>query len=101
MEACTQSGVMLSVGHVLRYDPVIHKIKVKILISVLIIVTVECCLLLKHKGSIFFQELIDAGVVGDVIHIQHLEPVRMLLNLSSHTLLYVTYIQMTGHAFLP
>ena len=23
-----QSGVMLSVGHVLRYDPVIHKIKV-------------------------------------------------------------------------
>ncbi|KAM3872412.1 putative oxidoreductase YteT [Diretmus argenteus] len=45
--ACTQSGVMLTVGHVLRYHPVIHKIK----------------------------ELIDAGVVGDVIHIQHLEPV--------------------------
>ncbi|KAM6924617.1 putative oxidoreductase YteT [Xenentodon cancila] len=47
VEACTQSGVMLSVGHVLRYDPVIHKIK----------------------------ELIDAGDIGDVIHIQHLEPV--------------------------
>ncbi|KAF7209510.1 putative oxidoreductase YteT [Nothobranchius furzeri] len=47
VEACTQNGVMLSVGHVLRYDPLIHKIK----------------------------ELIDAGVVGDVIHIQHLEPV--------------------------
>uniref|UniRef100_UPI003AAC27A3 putative oxidoreductase YteT n=1 Tax=Centroberyx gerrardi TaxID=166262 RepID=UPI003AAC27A3 len=47
VEACTQSGVMLTVGHVLRYDPVIHKIK----------------------------ELIDAGVIGDVIHIQHLEPV--------------------------
>ncbi|XP_053173198.1 putative oxidoreductase YteT [Scomber japonicus] len=47
VEACIQSGVMLSVGHVLRYDPVIHKIK----------------------------ELIDAGVIGDVIHIQHLEPV--------------------------
>ncbi|CAG6021244.1 unnamed protein product [Menidia menidia] len=47
VEACTQSGVMLSVGHVLRYDPVIHKIK----------------------------ELIDAGAIGDVIHIQHLEPV--------------------------
>ncbi|XP_076596882.1 putative oxidoreductase YteT [Chaetodon auriga] len=47
VEACTQSGVMLSVGHVLRYDPVIHKIK----------------------------ELIDAGVIGDVIHIQHFEPV--------------------------
>ncbi|XP_029911367.1 uncharacterized protein LOC115361846 isoform X2 [Myripristis murdjan] len=47
VEACTQSGVMLTVGHVLRYDPVIHKIK----------------------------ELIDAGVVGDVAHIQHLEPV--------------------------
>ncbi|KAM8754875.1 putative oxidoreductase YteT [Acanthopagrus schlegelii] len=47
VEACTLSGVMLSVGHVLRYDPLIHKIK----------------------------ELIDAGVIGDVIHIQHLEPV--------------------------
>ncbi|KAM9855729.1 putative oxidoreductase YteT [Aulostomus maculatus] len=47
VEACLQSGVMLSVGHVLRYDPLIHKIK----------------------------ELIDAGAVGDVIHIQHLEPV--------------------------
>ncbi|XP_042348634.1 putative oxidoreductase YteT [Plectropomus leopardus] len=47
VEACTQNGVMLSVGHVLRYDPVIHKIK----------------------------ELIDAGVIGDVIHIQHFEPV--------------------------
>ncbi|XP_041859599.1 putative oxidoreductase YteT isoform X2 [Melanotaenia boesemani] len=47
VEACTQSGVILSVGHVLRYDPLIHKIK----------------------------ELIDAGVIGDVIHIQHLEPV--------------------------
>uniref|UniRef100_A0A3Q3N464 Uncharacterized LOC113145971 n=1 Tax=Mastacembelus armatus TaxID=205130 RepID=A0A3Q3N464_9TELE len=47
VEACAQSGVMLSVGHVLRYDPVIKRIK----------------------------ELIDAGVVGDVMHIQHLEPV--------------------------
>ncbi|KAK5894398.1 hypothetical protein CesoFtcFv8_011094 [Champsocephalus esox] len=47
VEACTQSGVMLSVGHVLRYDPVIHHIK----------------------------ELIDAGAIGDVTHIQHLEPV--------------------------
>uniref|UniRef100_A0A3B3BFL3 Zgc:154075 n=1 Tax=Oryzias melastigma TaxID=30732 RepID=A0A3B3BFL3_ORYME len=47
VEACVQSNVMLSVGHVLRYDPVICKIK----------------------------ELIDAGVIGDVVHIQHLEPV--------------------------
>uniref|UniRef100_A0A3P8T6U4 Zgc:154075 n=1 Tax=Amphiprion percula TaxID=161767 RepID=A0A3P8T6U4_AMPPE len=47
VEACIQSGVMLSVGHVLRYDPLVQKIK----------------------------ELIDAGAVGDVIHIQHLEPV--------------------------
>ncbi|XP_059189626.1 putative oxidoreductase YteT isoform X2 [Centropristis striata] len=47
VKACTESGVMLSVGHVLRYDPVIHKIK----------------------------ELIDAGVIGDVMHIQHFEPV--------------------------
>ncbi|XP_068607649.1 putative oxidoreductase YteT [Brachionichthys hirsutus] len=47
VEACKQSGVMLSVGHVLRYDPLIHQIK----------------------------ELIDAGVIGDLVHIQHLEPV--------------------------
>ncbi|CAN9515797.1 unnamed protein product [Ophioblennius macclurei] len=47
VEACTQSGVMLSVGHVLRYDPVIHMIK----------------------------ELIDGGAIGDVMHIQHFEPV--------------------------
>uniref|UniRef100_A0A3P9J2X3 Zgc:154075 n=1 Tax=Oryzias latipes TaxID=8090 RepID=A0A3P9J2X3_ORYLA len=47
VEACMQSNVMLSVGHVLRYDPVTYKIK----------------------------ELIDAGVIGDVVHIQHLEPV--------------------------
>uniref|UniRef100_A0A8C6WUU9 Zgc:154075 n=1 Tax=Neogobius melanostomus TaxID=47308 RepID=A0A8C6WUU9_9GOBI len=47
VEACTQKGVMLSVGHVLRYDPTIHRIK----------------------------ELIDEGAIGDVIHIQHFEPV--------------------------
>lgn len=28
VEACIQSGVMLTVCHVLRYDPVIHRIKV-------------------------------------------------------------------------
>ncbi|XP_063064536.1 uncharacterized protein zgc:154075 isoform X2 [Engraulis encrasicolus] len=47
VEACIESGVMLIVCHVLRYDPVIHKIKT----------------------------LLDGGAVGDVIHIQHLEPV--------------------------
>ncbi|XP_050953325.1 uncharacterized protein zgc:154075 isoform X2 [Labeo rohita] len=47
VEACVQSGIMLTVCHVLQYDPLIHKIK----------------------------ELIDSGVIGDVIHIQHLEPV--------------------------
>ncbi|KAI1892523.1 hypothetical protein AGOR_G00134470 [Albula goreensis] len=47
VEACIQSAVMLTVCHVLRYDPNIHKIK----------------------------ELIDSGAIGDVIHIQHLEPV--------------------------
>ncbi|KAM6977920.1 putative oxidoreductase YteT [Aplochiton taeniatus] len=47
VEACVQSGVMLTVCHVLRYDPLIHQIK----------------------------ELLTAGAVGDVIHIQHLEPV--------------------------
>ncbi|CAL8252116.1 unnamed protein product [Arctogadus glacialis] len=45
--ACTESGVMLTVCHVLRYEPIIHKIK----------------------------ELIDFGAIGDVVHIQHLEPV--------------------------
>lgn len=30
VQTCIQSGVMLSVGHVLRYDPTIHKIKVNI-----------------------------------------------------------------------
>ncbi|CAL1606852.1 unnamed protein product [Knipowitschia caucasica] len=47
VSACTGSGVMLSVGHVLRYDPTIHRIK----------------------------ELIEEGAIGDVIHIQHFEPV--------------------------
>ncbi|KAM6981779.1 putative oxidoreductase YteT [Tautogolabrus adspersus] len=47
VKACTLNGVMLSVAHVLRYDPLIHMIK----------------------------ELIDAGAIGDVIHIQHFEPV--------------------------
>ncbi|XP_020785470.1 putative oxidoreductase YteT [Boleophthalmus pectinirostris] len=47
VDACVESGVILSVGHVLRYDPTIHKIK----------------------------ELIEEGAIGDVIHIQHLEPV--------------------------
>ncbi|XP_056305831.1 uncharacterized protein zgc:154075 [Danio aesculapii] len=47
VEAIIQNGVIFAVGHVLRYNPVIHKIKL----------------------------LIDSGVVGDVIHIQHLEPV--------------------------
>ncbi|KAK3519113.1 hypothetical protein QTP70_016313 [Hemibagrus guttatus] len=46
-ETCVQSGVMLTVCHVLRYDPFIRKIKV----------------------------LIDSGAIGDVIHIQHFEPV--------------------------
>ncbi|TSM04834.1 hypothetical protein Baya_7719 [Bagarius yarrelli] len=46
-ETCIESGVMLTVCHVLRYDPSIRKIKV----------------------------LIDSGAIGDVIHIQHFEPV--------------------------
>ncbi|XP_053499329.1 uncharacterized protein zgc:154075 [Ictalurus furcatus] len=46
-ETCIQSGVILAVCHVLQYDPFIRKIKV----------------------------LIDSGVIGDVIHIQHFEPV--------------------------
>ncbi|XP_024231140.1 uncharacterized protein zgc:154075 isoform X1 [Oncorhynchus tshawytscha] len=47
VRTCIQNGVMLTVCHVLRYDPVIHKIKV----------------------------LMDSGAIGDPVHIQHLEPV--------------------------
>ncbi|XP_061831504.1 putative oxidoreductase YteT [Nerophis lumbriciformis] len=47
VRTCSQNGVMLCVGHVLRYHPSICKIK----------------------------ELLDSGVIGDVIHIQHLEQI--------------------------
>ncbi|XP_066547606.1 putative oxidoreductase YteT isoform X2 [Amia ocellicauda] len=47
VSACAQSAVMLAVCHVLRYDPAVRKIK----------------------------ELIGCGAIGDVVHIQHLEPV--------------------------
>ncbi|XP_078463768.1 putative oxidoreductase YteT isoform X2 [Lampetra planeri] len=45
--ACRRADVMLSVCHVLRYYPPVQKVK----------------------------ELLDKGVIGDVVHIQHLEPV--------------------------
>ncbi|KAM4703143.1 putative oxidoreductase YteT [Rhinophrynus dorsalis] len=47
VSVCKENGVMLAVGHVLRYHPVSQKIK----------------------------ELIDSGVIGDVVHIQHMEPI--------------------------
>uniref|UniRef100_A0A8D0H8T5 Uncharacterized protein n=1 Tax=Sphenodon punctatus TaxID=8508 RepID=A0A8D0H8T5_SPHPU len=47
VSACKANKVMLAVCHVLRYHPTFMKIK----------------------------ELLDAGAIGDVIHIQHLEPV--------------------------
>lgn len=47
VSVCSESQVMLAVCHVLRYLPAVQKIK----------------------------ELIDSGAIGDVIHIQHLEPV--------------------------
>ncbi|XP_051786388.1 uncharacterized protein zgc:154075 isoform X2 [Erpetoichthys calabaricus] len=47
VSACLDSAVLLAVCHVLRYSPAVRKIK----------------------------ELIDSGAIGDVIHIQHLEPV--------------------------
>ncbi|XP_018408140.1 PREDICTED: uncharacterized protein LOC108783928 [Nanorana parkeri] len=47
VSTCKENGVMLAVGHVLRYHPV----------------------------SIQIKELIDSGVIGDIVHIQHLEPV--------------------------
>ncbi|XP_029433851.1 uncharacterized protein LOC115076472 isoform X2 [Rhinatrema bivittatum] len=47
VSVCKESGVMLAVGHVMRYYPVSQKIK----------------------------EIIDSGMIGDVVHIQHMEPV--------------------------
>ncbi|XP_039612146.1 uncharacterized protein zgc:154075 isoform X1 [Polypterus senegalus] len=47
VSVCLESAVLLSVCHVLRYSPAVRKIK----------------------------ELIDSGAIGDVIHIQHMEPV--------------------------
>eukprot|EP00794_Sanderia_malayensis_P018615 gene18615-20492_t len=45
--ACKQNKIILAVGHVLRYTP--HYLQVK--------------------------EIIDSGRIGDVVHIQHMEPV--------------------------
>ncbi|XP_078677465.1 putative oxidoreductase YteT isoform X2 [Branchiostoma floridae x Branchiostoma belcheri] len=45
--ACERNNVILSVCHVLRYFPPVRKIK----------------------------EIIDSGAIGDVVHIQHMEPV--------------------------
>ncbi|XP_078281497.1 putative oxidoreductase YteT isoform X1 [Rhinoraja longicauda] len=45
--ACTKHNVILSVCHVLRYSPAVLKVK----------------------------ELLSQGVMGEVVHIQHLEPV--------------------------
>ncbi|ROT69892.1 hypothetical protein C7M84_011880 [Penaeus vannamei] len=46
-EACQEAGVMLAVCHVLRYHPPARKLK----------------------------ELIDSGVIGEVVNINHTEPV--------------------------
>ena len=53
--ACKSAGVTLAVCHVLRYTPQARKI----------------------------AELIQTGSIGDVINIQHTEPVSMLLNTTS------------------
>jgi predicted dehydrogenase len=47
VSACESSGVMLAVCHVLRYTPQARKL----------------------------AELIKSGVIGDVVNIQHTEPV--------------------------
>lgn len=47
VNACKENGVMLAVGHVMRYHPVSRKIR----------------------------DLLDSGVIGDIVHIQHMEPV--------------------------
>ncbi|KAM4014990.1 putative oxidoreductase YteT [Anomaloglossus baeobatrachus] len=47
VNACKENGIILAVGHVMRYHPVSRKIR----------------------------ELIDSGVIGDIVHIQHMEPI--------------------------
>ncbi|XP_063799618.1 uncharacterized protein LOC134966647 isoform X2 [Pseudophryne corroboree] len=47
IRACKESGIILAVGHVLRY----------------------------HPASKLVKELLDSGVIGDIVHIQHMEPV--------------------------
>ncbi|XP_072012280.1 putative oxidoreductase YteT isoform X2 [Engystomops pustulosus] len=47
VRACKENNVILAVGHVMRYHPVSRKIK----------------------------ELLDSGAIGDIVHIQHLEPI--------------------------
>ncbi|KAM3921675.1 scyllo-inositol 2-dehydrogenase (NAD(+))-like isoform 3-T3 [Leptodactylus fuscus] len=48
VNACKENGVILAVGHVMRYHPVSRKVK----------------------------ELLDSGVIGDIVHIQHMEPLN-------------------------
>eukprot|EP00079_Xenopus_tropicalis_P037719 XP_017951490.1 PREDICTED: uncharacterized protein LOC100488469 isoform X2 [Xenopus tropicalis] len=47
VSVCKENGVLLVVGHVMRYHPVSREIKA----------------------------LVDSGVIGDIVHIQHMEPV--------------------------
>lgn len=49
METCKSEGILLQVCHVLKYSPWAMKIK----------------------------EVIDSGRIGDVVNIQHLEPVSL------------------------
>ncbi|XP_073441693.1 uncharacterized protein [Dendrobates tinctorius] len=47
VNTCKENGVLLAVGHVMRYHPVSRKTR----------------------------ELIDSGIIGDIVHIQHMEPI--------------------------
>jgi len=61
VKTCQENKVILTVCHVLRYTPWAQKLK----------------------------ELIDSGVIGEVVNIQHLEPVRhkLIKNISSSYIL--------------
>ena len=61
VSTCLSSHVILAVCHVLRYTPQAKKI----------------------------QELIESGVIGEVMNIQLLEPVQALSNSIVHLLLYL------------
>ncbi|KAI8487865.1 hypothetical protein Bbelb_343130 [Branchiostoma belcheri] len=73
--ACERNNVILSVGFVLRYSPHVRKIKIQVDSTWI----GESQQLTEVKRSdtetvVNLKELIDSGAIGDIVHIQHMEP---------------------------